>query len=244
MTPGDGGPVLEARALSSGYGSVPVVRDLDLEVRRGEIVALLGANGAGKTTTLLTLAGDLPSSAGAVLWKGEVTSAPLHQRARNGTGLVTEERSVFGTLSTRDNLRLGQGGVDRALELVPELEPLLDRRAGLLSGGEQQMLTLARTLAAGPACLLADEVSLGLAPLIVDRLFRAIRAAADTGTGVLLVEQQLHRALDVADRAYVMARGRIALSGTVSEVRGRLSEVEDLYVAAGTNGKSDRGGEA
>jgi len=227
-----GVPVMEARGLSSGYGPVPVVRDLDLAVRPGEVVALLGANGAGKTTTLLTLAGELPPTAGATAWKGAVTTAPLHLRARDGLALITEERSVFMRLSVADNLRLGRGTPERACDDFPELAPLLDRPAGLLSGGEQQMLTLARALAAEPTLLLADEVSLGLAPLIVERLFRAIRAFADAGGAVLLVEQQPARALRVADRAYVMQRGRVALEGPSGEVLERLGEVEDLYISA------------
>ena len=227
----NGVPVLEARGLASGYGDVPVLRDVELELAPGEIVALLGANGAGKTTTILTLAGELPAGDGAVLWCGERTTAPLHARSRSGLALITEERSVFMGLSVLDNLRLGRGPVDAALRHFPELEPLCARRAGLLSGGEQQMLTLARALASDPVAILADEVSLGLAPLIVKRLFAALRAYADAGGAVLLVEQQPARALAVADRAYVMRGGRIALSGTAADLRGRLGEVEQLIIS-------------
>src|SRR4051794_38617401 len=172
-------PVLELRGLSAGYDDLAVVRDVDLKVMRGEIVALLGANGTGKSTTILTAAGELPPIGGEVRWRGTVTTAPLHVRARMGMSFVPEERSVLMSMSVRDNLLLGPGGIERATELFPELRPLLGTRAGLLSGGEQQMLSLARALAANPVALLLDELSLGLAPLVVDRLFAALRRAAD-----------------------------------------------------------------
>ena len=143
------------------------------------MVALLGANGAGKTTTLLTLAGELPPLQGQVAFDGIVTKAPLYKRARNGLTFVTEEKSVFMGLSTRDNLRVAGVDMDEALTLFPELERRLHVRGGLLSGGEQQMLTLARALARKPRVLLADELSMGLAPLVVKRLLEAVRAAAD-----------------------------------------------------------------
>jgi branched-chain amino acid transport system ATP-binding protein len=212
-----------------------VVRDLDLRVDAGEVVALIGPNGAGKTTTLLTLAGELPPIAGEVVFEGEKTKAPLFKRARRGLGFVTEERSVFMGLSTADNLRLA--GVSRgdATALFPELDPLMRRNAGLLSGGEQQMLTLARTLARKPLLLLADELSLGLAPLVVQRLLRAVRdVATERNVGVLLVEQHVRQALEIADRVYVMQRGRIVLEGTSSEIGGRLEELESAYLAGAT----------
>ena len=223
-------PLLAARRLSAGYGQVAAVHDLDLEVRPGEVVALLGPNGAGKTTTLLTLAGDLAPLAGEVLWRDQPTRAPLHRRVRDGLALVTEERSVFMRLTAAANLALGPGDPDRALELFPELEPLLKRRAGLLSGGEQQILTLARALAAEPAVLLADELSLGLSPLVVARLLRAVREAADRGTAVLLIEQHVHRALEVADRALVLNNGRVVLEGPAHELRARRDEIERAYL--------------
>jgi ABC-type branched-subunit amino acid transport system ATPase component len=225
-----GEPLIEAVGLSAGYGGVPVVHDLDLAVHPGEVVVLLGANGAGKSTTLRTLAGALTPVGGEVRWRGTATKAPLHRRARRGIGLVTEERSVFMGLSAHANLRLGRGSVQRALELFPELRPLLRRRAGLLSGGEQQILTLARALAAEPAALLADELSLGLAPLIVRRLLVAVREAADRGVGVLLVEQHAAQALAIADRGYVVRRGRVVMSGTASELRRDFDEIRSSYL--------------
>jgi sulfate-transporting ATPase len=224
-------PLLEAVELTAGYGSLPAVRSLDLRVEAGEIVALLGPNGAGKTTTLLTLAGELAPISGEVRWKGQATRAPLHVRAREGLALITEERSIFKRLTTAANLRLGRGPTAEALRLFPELEALLPRRAGLLSGGEQQILALARALAGRPSLLIVDELSLGLAPLVIDRLFDALREAAARGVGVLLVEQNARRALDVADRVYVLNRGQLVLSGDAADLRDREDEVRASYLA-------------
>jgi branched-chain amino acid transport system ATP-binding protein len=224
---------IEARGMSAGYGTQAVVNELDLEVRPGEVVALLGPNGAGKTTTLLALSGELPLLAGEVAIAGQVTKAPLFKRAQQGLMFVTEEKSVFMGLTTRDNLRVAGVDLDTALALFPELERRLDIRGGLLSGGEQQMLSLARGLCRKPKVLLADELSMGLAPMVVTRLLQAVRDAADQqGTAVLLVEQHVRQALRYADRAYVMRRGRIALSGSATELGGRLSEIEDSYLAS------------
>ncbi len=222
--------VLEARALSAGYGSLAAVRDLDLTVGAGEVVALLGANGAGKSTTLKTLVGALRPLGGEVRWNGVRVTAPLHRRARMGMAYVPEDRSVFMGLSAAENLRVGSGPPARALELFPELREHLKRKAGLLSGGQQQMVTLARALASEPAVLLADELSLGLAPLVVRRLLAAVRDAADRGTGVLLVEQHARQALAVADRVYVLQRGRVALRGTAHEIIGDIEELERTYL--------------
>jgi branched-chain amino acid transport system ATP-binding protein len=226
------GPLLECRGLAAGYGAVAVVRDVDLRVERGEVVALIGPNGAGKTTTLLTLAGELPSIAGEVVFHGAPTKAPLFRRARQGMGFVTEERSVFMQLSTEENLRVAGVSKGDAIALFPELEPLMGRTAGLLSGGEQQMLTLARAVARNPGLLLVDELSLGLAPVIVKRLLQTVRDVATTrSTGILLVEQHVRQALHIADRVYVMQRGRIVMSGTGEEVHGRIDEIEATYLS-------------
>ncbi len=224
--------LIEAKGLSAGYGKMAVVRDVDLRVDAGEVVALIGANGAGKTTTLLTLAGELSQMAGEVRFLGKPTTSPMHVRCRNGLGYVTEERSVIMEMSVADNLKLA--GVPRsvAFEYFPALEKIMDRRAGLCSGGEQQMLSLARALGRHPTVLLADELSLGLAPLIVTNLLQAVRDAADArGVGVLLVEQHVRQALKIADRVYLMERGRIALSGTSAEVAGQLDKIENAYLA-------------
>jgi branched-chain amino acid transport system ATP-binding protein len=225
--------VLEARGVSAGYGPQPVIHDVDIVVHPGEVVGLLGANGAGKTTTLLTLAGELPLLRGEVLLDGAATSAPLFRRARQGLTFVTEEKSVFMGLSTRDNLRVADVDVDRALDLFPELAKRINVRAGLLSGGEQQMLTLARALSRQPRVLLADELSMGLAPIIVKRLLEAVvDAAKQHGTAVLLVEQHARKALEYSDRAYVMRRGHIELSGTSGDLLGQIGDIEDRYLAA------------
>jgi len=224
--------LIEARNLSTGYGEMAVVREIDIRVDAGEVVALIGANGAGKTTTLLTLAGELTPIGGEVHFLGEKTTAPMHVRCRSGMGFVTEERSVIMGLSVVDNLRLADVPADVAYELFPELAPLAGRTAGLCSGGEQQMLSLARSLGRNPKVLLADELSLGLAPLIVSRLLSAVRSAADErGVAVLLVEQHVRQALKVADRVYLMERGRIVLEGTVDEVRGQIDEIEAAYLS-------------
>jgi len=223
--------VLQVEGLSAGYGELAAVRELDLTVHAGEVVALLGPNGAGKSTTLLTVAGELPPLAGRVTCLGRTHNEPLHRRVRHGLGFVPEERSVFQSLTVAANLRLGPGPSDIALDLFPELRALLGRRAGLCSGGEQQILALARALAARPRLLVVDELSLGMAPLVVGRLLEALRAAADEdGTGVLLVEQHAGQALAVADRAYILHRGRIVLESSSADLADDLGVLERIYI--------------
>ena len=226
--PGD--LVLAARGVTAGYHGRAVIEDVSIELRAGQVLALLGANGAGKTTTVLTLAGEVRPLHGAVEQRGRAVTAPLHVRARRGMRLVTEERSVFMGLSAKDNLRLAHRDIGPCVRLFPELEPILGRRAGLLSGGEQQMLTLASALVGEPSVILIDELSLGLAPIIVNRLVGAVRAAADRGCAVLLVEQQTRHALEIADRACVMRRGRIVLEGGAKELAADPARVEASYL--------------
>ena len=231
-TENEGEALIEARGMDAGYGRMSVVRGVDLHVRPGEVVALLGANGAGKTTTLLTLAGELTPHDGEVRFLGASTRSPMHVRCRQGLGFVTEERSVIMEMSVGDNLRLAGVPADVACGYFPALEPILGRSAGLCSGGEQQMLSLARALGRDPRVLLADELSLGLAPIVVANLLDVIRRAADErGVGVLLVEQHVRRALAIADRAYLMERGQITLAGTADEMAGRLDQIESAYLS-------------
>ncbi len=231
---GQAHPLVETRAAMAGYGPDSiVVRDLDLAVHPGEIVVLLGPNGAGKTTTLMTLAGELPLQGGEVRFDGEPALTPLYKRARAGLGLVTEQRSVFTQLTVAENLKVSHCDPGRALGMFPELEQHLKRRVGLLSGGQQQMLAMARALARGtPRLLLIDEISLGLAPQVVDRLLAVVKTAAGQGVGVLLVEQYVHKAMAVADRLYVMRRGRVVLSGPTSELRGDVESIQQSYLSS------------
>ena len=223
--------LVETSGLRAGYGNVEIVRGLDLTIEPGEVVAVLGPNGAGKTTTLLTLSGELEPLGGDVAVLGFTGHTPLHVLARKGLALVSQERAVLMNLTAVENLRVSRCDVGRAIELFPELEPHLGRRVGLLSGGQQQMLALARALARGPSLLLVDELSLGLAPLIVERLLAAVRAAADDGVGVLLVEQHVQKAMNVADRVLVMRRGAIVLAGRTDELRDRTDDIRDAYLS-------------
>ncbi|MEU9024433.1 ABC transporter ATP-binding protein [Actinomadura sp. NPDC048394] len=235
--------ILETRGLSVGHGATTVARDLDLEVAPGEIVGIFGPNGAGKTTTLLTLAGCLPSHGGTVTALGSSIgrSADARALARSGVRLVPEDRGLFRQLTVRENLilglpgrRAGKSALDEALDALPKLRTLLSRRAGLLSGGEQQQLALARALLGRPKLLLVDEMSQGLAPTIALGLLRMLKdRAAEHGTSVLLVEQHVPMALEVVDRAYVFGHGRVMFAGTAAELAGSPDVLAAVYLGAG-----------
>jgi branched-chain amino acid transport system ATP-binding protein len=226
-------PVISVKGMCTGYAGQPVVHDLSFDVNPGEVLCLLGPNGAGKTTTMLALSGELPLIDGEVHFEGIKPKAPLYKRARLGMSYVTEERSVFKGMTLRDNLRVGGVDAEEAVALFPELGRRMTVRGGLLSGGEQQMLTLARALGRKPRLLLADELSLGLAPLVVDRLLQAVRKAADEQqTAVVMVEQHAHKALRYTDHALVMRRGRVSLDLTGEQARSRIGDVEQAYLTS------------
>jgi branched-chain amino acid transport system ATP-binding protein len=233
---------LAVRDLFAGYRGVPVVREVNLEVRPGEVVALLGPNGAGKTTTLETIAGLNRPISGTVELSGEnVGGKPAYVLARRSLALVPEGRALFPGLTVREHLRLAggrgparsqrAGREEELLEMLPELRKCLNRKAGLLSGGEQQMLAVGRALVTRPRLLLVDEMSLGLAPVIVERLLPILRRAADElGSSVLFVEQHVALALEISDRAYVLTHGRIRLEGPAAELRERRELLAASYL--------------
>ena len=227
---------IEVRGLHAGRAGAAVVRDLDLRVEEGEVTALLGPNGAGKTTTLLTMSGLLPVLAGRVAVLGAVVRAGATATlARRGLAHVPQDRCLFSGLTVREHLRLAgarRPADQRAvLAHLPVLDPLLDRRVGLLSGGEQQQLALAQALARRPRALLIDELSHGLAPNLVRRLFPLLRQVAmEQGIAVLMVEQHTEVALRVADRAAVLRRGRLVLQGRAADLLARRGELEAAYL--------------
>ncbi len=234
--------MLEVRGLQVAYGAIHAVRDVSLTLAEGETVTLLGANGAGKSSTLMCIAGALPAAAGSIRLEGaDVTSARPEVMARKGVATVPETRDVFPDLTVDENLQLGaytrrqdSRGVaeDRArmFAMFPVLAERSSQPAGTLSGGEQQMLVIARAMMSRPRILLLDEPSLGLAPTIVDQIFDMIAALKRSGLTILLVEQNASKALAVADRAYVMRLGRIAAEGTAAEIAA-ATDLKALYLA-------------
>jgi branched-chain amino acid transport system ATP-binding protein len=232
--------LLQVDGLRAGYADIPVLHQVSLEVRAGEIVALIGSNGAGKTTLLRALAGLLPALAGTVRFDGQtITHQRAYQRVRCGIVMVPEGRRLFPAMTVRQNLLLGayqrhdRAAIARDLERVYTLFPRLRERehqlAGTLSGGEQQMCAIGRGLMAGPTLLMIDELSLGLAPVVVDSLLETLAAIRAQGTTILLVEQDVQVALTTADRAYVLETGRVSLSGPAGDLLAN-PEVRRAYL--------------
>jgi branched-chain amino acid transport system ATP-binding protein len=233
--------LLKVESLELAYGEVPAVRDISFEVAEGEIVTLIGANGAGKTTTMRGVAGAMLPRRGTIVFAGnDVTRMPAHSRVLAGIALVPEGRRVFPALTVRENLEMGGFKyrknkkkidflIDRTMEMFPRLRERAAQPAGTLSGGEQQMLALSRALMSEPRLLCMDEPSLGLAPLVVQDIFRSIRAANAAGTSILLVEQNARYALETASRGYVLQTGTVIAAGTCAALK-QDERVKEAYL--------------
>jgi len=244
-------PLLEMRKVTACYGVLPILHGVDLDIHQGEIVALIGGNGAGKTTLMMTIFGRPRANEGHILFHGrDITDLPTHEVARLGIVQSPEGRRIFSRMTVLENLQMGAivaddpAGFDRDLGHVYALFPLLKarqhQRGGTLSGGEQQMLAIARALMGRPKLLLLDEPSLGLAPLIVKQIFAAIKALNADGLTVFLVEQSAYHALRLAHRGYVMVNGRITMSGSGAELLGS-PEVQAAYLEGGAHGAGEQG---
>jgi branched-chain amino acid transport system ATP-binding protein len=218
-------PILQLRDLRISYGAIEAVKGIDLELGEGELVSLIGANGAGKTTTLNAIAGTLPIAGGELLYAGQrIEKLPAHKRLRQGLALVPEGRGIFTRLTVEENLRMGaycrrdadavESDLERVFTMLPRVKERLQQVAGTLSGGEQQMVAIGRALLSRPKLLLLDEPSMGLAPLVVEKIFEVISSVAAEGVTILLVEQNANLALEFSQRAYVMESGRITLTGS------------------------------
>lgn len=227
--------------LTAGYGSLRAIRDVSVEIEGERLIGIVGPNGAGKTTLLRALAGVIPPMEGQVSWRGrDVSRQRADVRARDGIAFVQEGRHLFGSLSVRDNLLMGaygrkrhralQHGVDRVVGLFPALSPLLKRTSRTLSGGEQQMVAIGRALMGDPECLLIDEPSLGLAPVIVDSIYQALPELCRAHVSVAVVEQEVERVLATTHYVYVMRDGEIVSQGPSADLRADPSILGDLYL--------------
>jgi branched-chain amino acid transport system ATP-binding protein len=243
MVPVPEPPILEVAGVTTFYGAIQALHGVDLHVARGEVVTLIGANGAGKSTLLMTICGDPRARSGSIRLDGtEIRHLPTHEIVRRGVAQVPEGRRIFPRMSVFENLQMGatiadpahfQQDVDRVFAMFPRLAERREQRGGTLSGGEQQMLAIARALMSRPRLLLLDEPSLGLAPLIVQQIFDAIgRIAREEGVTIFLVEQNAYHALRLADRGYVLVNGRVRLSGRGSELLAN-ADVRAAYLEGG-----------
>lgn len=232
--------ILETKELQSGYQGTPVLHDITFQVREGEIVAILGSNGAGKTTTLRTITGAVRATGGSVIYQGQpITKKPTYEMVRLGISLVPEGRHLFGQMSIRDNLLMGaykekdkaliESRMDSMFEIFPRLKERLDQLAGTLSGGEQQMVAIARGMMSAPRLLMLDEPSLGLMPKLVEEVFDFIKRINHMGTTVVIVEQNAGDTLLMADYAYVISEGEVVLSGTGEDLL-KNDEVQKVYL--------------
>jgi branched-chain amino acid transport system ATP-binding protein len=227
--------LLRVEGLNAYYGKSHILHDVALEVGKGELVALLGLNGAGKTTTMRNILGLMRPRSGSIVLEGtEITGWPAYRIARLGVGYVPEGRRMFKDLTTLENLQLAENGrkgewtIARVMEHLPKLAELSGRRSGRLSGGEQEMLSIGRALVSNPTLLLVDEPSQGLAPLIVEDVYKILETMKARGVSILLVEQNALLALKIADRAYVMDEGRIVYSGNAEQLRGDRERIRTL----------------
>ena len=236
-------PLLRVHELKIAYGGIQAVKGIDLELAAGETVCLIGANGAGKTTTLNAIAGVLPIAGGDIHYKGErINTVPAHRRLRAGIALVPEGRGIFTRLTVEENLRMGaysrsdsaaiEADLERVYAMLPRIKERLPQVAGTLSGGEQQMVAIGRALLSRPRLLLLDEPSMGLAPLVVEKIFEVVQSVAREGVTILLVEQNANQALRVAHRGYVLQHGEITLAGTGAELLAS-PEVRAAYLEGG-----------
>jgi len=227
VTPADRPPLLELRNVSTHYGLISVLRDVDVQIYAGEIVCLLGGNASGKSTTLRTILGMVTPSKGEVVYDGQrISGLPTTQIVRRGLTMVPENRRLFARMSVRENLELGshlrndgaevKQDLDRVLAQFPVLRSRLGQKAGTLSGGEQQMVAMGRALMARPRLILMDEPSMGLAPVLVDQVFEIIRDISRAGTTIFVVEQNANMALSIADRGYVLQTGQVVLHDTAA----------------------------
>jgi len=227
--------VVVLEGVSVGYSGIPVTKDVNLYIGESEIVCLLGPNGAGKTSTLLSLSGFNKPLSGDIRFLGNsLVGKTPDEITRLGIVQVSEDRSLFRGLTVQENLQVASKNkrdVDQVLSYFPKLKAIMNRKASVLSGGEQQMLVIARALLLKPKVLVVDEMSLGLAPVVVESIFPIFREIVDrTGCSILMVEQHVHLALEIADRAYVMSRGRIVSEGPADEIASRLDELRGNYL--------------